>query len=306
MYSYNWNDGLYNTDDLDQIGAGSYTVVITDENGCDVTTTVVLEETEEGINVSHDTSLDTIYAGYGVSSNGATDGSIDITVSGGTGVYSYNWNDGLYSTEDLDQIGAGSYTLIVEDENGCSFTTNVDITQPDEMILTNDDNLQNLYENGDSFWAVPCFGDETGAIDIEVTGGAEPINYVWTNSDEDIVSTDEDLENIGADIYTVTVTDSNGNTIIQSIDVDQPPSLIYISLTNPIVNVLPCYGDETGQINIDIEDGLENTNYSFEWTDTNNNIVSSEQNLVNFGAGIYTVIATDPNGCAGTETYEIQ
>ena len=67
MYSYNWNDGLYSTEDLDQIGAGSYTVVITDENGCDVTTTVVLEETEEGIDVSHDTSLDTIYAGYGVS-----------------------------------------------------------------------------------------------------------------------------------------------------------------------------------------------------------------------------------------------
>ena len=78
----------YSTEDLDQIGAGSYTVVITDENGCDVTTTVVLEETQP-MQVVHDQSLDTIYAGYGVSCNGATDGSIDITVSGGTGVYTY-------------------------------------------------------------------------------------------------------------------------------------------------------------------------------------------------------------------------
>ena len=158
---------------------------------------------------------------------------------------------------------------------------------------------------GDSFWSVPCFGDETGAIDIEVIEGAEPIDYVWTNSNGDIISTDEDLENIGADIYTILVTDANGNTITQSVNVDQPPSLINISLTNPIVNVLPCFGDETGQINIDVDDGLEKTQIrSFEWTDTNNNIVSSEQNLVNFGAGIYTVIATDPNA-AGTETYEI-
>ena len=86
MYTYNWNDGLYSTEDLDQIGAGSYTLIVEDENGCAVTTTVVLEETEP-MQVVHDQSLDTIYAGYGVSCNGATDGSIDITVSGGTGVY---------------------------------------------------------------------------------------------------------------------------------------------------------------------------------------------------------------------------
>ena len=70
----------YSTEDLDQIGAGSYTLIVEDENGCAVTTTVVLEEIRAHASSVSDQSLDTIYTGYGVSCNGATDGSIDITV----------------------------------------------------------------------------------------------------------------------------------------------------------------------------------------------------------------------------------
>ena len=70
------------------------------------------------------------YNGYGVSCNGATDGSIDVTVTGGAGNYTYSWSSGQ-TTEDLNDIGAGTYILTVTDENGCSEEITVEITEPD-------------------------------------------------------------------------------------------------------------------------------------------------------------------------------
>ena len=146
--------------------------IVEDENGCAVTTTVVLEETEP-MQVVHDQSLDTIYAGYGVSCNGATDGSIDITVSGGTGVYTYNWNDGLYSTEDLDQIGAGSYTVVITDENGCDVTTTVVLEETQPMQVVHDQSLDTIYAG----YGVSCNGATDGSIDITVSGGTGVYTY---------------------------------------------------------------------------------------------------------------------------------
>ena len=68
------------------------------------------------------------YTGYGVSCNGASDGSIDVTVTGGTGVYTYVWMAGvamMSSDEDVENLPAGTYSVVATDENGCSVTTSV-------------------------------------------------------------------------------------------------------------------------------------------------------------------------------------
>ena len=75
------------------------------------------------------------YSGFGVSCFGYEDGSIDLTVSGGTGVYTYNWSNGTTS-EDLNDIGAGTYIVTVVDENGCSEEITVEITEPEGMELS--------------------------------------------------------------------------------------------------------------------------------------------------------------------------
>ena len=296
MYSYNWNDGLYNTDDLDQIGAGSYTVVITDENGCDVTTTVVLEETEEGIDVSHDTSLDTIYAGYGVSCNGATDGSIDITATGGTGVYTYNWNDGLYSTEDLDQIGAGSYTLIVEDENGCAVTTTVVLEETQPMQVVHDQSLDTIYTG----YGVSCNGATDGSIDITVSGGTGVYTYNWNDG---LYST-EDLDQIGAGSYTVVITDENGCDVTTTVVLEetQPMQVVHDQSLDTIYAGygVSCNGATDGSIDITVSGGTGV--YSYNWNDG----LYNTDDLDQLGAGSYTVVITDENGCDVTTTVVLE
>ena len=113
VYTYDWSNGA-TTEDLSDIGAGTYTVTATDENGCSVEITVEITETEP-IELS-ETHSD--YSGFGVSCFGYEDGSIDLTVTGGTGVYTYDWSNGA-TTEDLSNIGAGTYTVTATDENGC-------------------------------------------------------------------------------------------------------------------------------------------------------------------------------------------
>ena len=75
------------------------------------------------------------YTGYGVSCNGASDGSIDVTVTGGTGNYTYDWSNGA-TTEDVFDLGAGTYSVVVTDENGCSVSIEVEITESEAMDIS--------------------------------------------------------------------------------------------------------------------------------------------------------------------------
>ena len=108
-----WSNGE-TTEDLNNISAGTYSVTVTDSNGCQVSSIVEIIESDE-IDITY---LNADYSGYGVSCNGASDGSIDVTVTGGTGNYTYSWNNGE-TTEDLSDLSAGTYTLTVTDDNGC-------------------------------------------------------------------------------------------------------------------------------------------------------------------------------------------
>ena len=91
MYTYDWSNGAF-TEDVDGLSAGTYSVTVTDENGCSVSIEVEITETE-AMDISADAWSD--YTGYGVSCNGASDGSIDVTVTGGTGIiHMFGSNDG--------------------------------------------------------------------------------------------------------------------------------------------------------------------------------------------------------------------
>ena len=154
------------------------------------------------------------YTGFGVSCNGATDGSIDVTVTGGTGVYTYEWSNGATS-EDLSDLGAGTYSVVATDENGCSISIEVEITESDEMTLVVDQVLAGPHVLGD-------IEDGFGSISITVEGGTGQYTYEWTASLADGTTTWEngdDIDGLFAGTYSVVATDENGCSITSDITV---------------------------------------------------------------------------------------
>ena len=115
--------------------------------------------------------------------NGASDGFIDVTVTGGAGTISYAWSNGEI-TEDLEGLSAGNYTVVATDENGYSVTTSVEITETDAMEIS-------ATWPDYTGYGVSCNGASDGSIDVTVTGGTGVYTYVWM-AGEAMMSSDED------------------------------------------------------------------------------------------------------------------
>ena len=116
-YTYLWNnDSTLTNDTIINLCEGNYFVNITDNNGCTEEKTYVIEEPQQ---LSSTSAIPTTN-GFAISCNGANDGAINLTPSGGTGVYTYSWTDDngfTASTDDISNLSAGTYTLVVLDEN---------------------------------------------------------------------------------------------------------------------------------------------------------------------------------------------
>lgn len=269
-YSYSWTNQLSTvvstSQDLSNIVAGTYTVVVTDANGCTITFTQVITEPLLPIDV---TSVVTDVLCFGNST-----GSIDLTVTGGTAPFNYSWSSGQTS-EDISNLIAGLYAFTVIDNNGCSFTGNALVTQP-AMALTVTNTIQD----------VNCFGESNGNIDLTVTGGTSPYTYDWTNSTYLLSATSQDLNGFPADWYRFEVIDAHGCSVIDTLTITQPTQLT-TSISG--VNIL-CFGGNNGSIDLTIGGGV--TPYTYAW----NNGYTSED-LSNLIAGTYSVVVLDNHNC---------
>lgn len=161
--------------------SGTYTYQITDAHGCIVTTTAIVNNGTPAI--------ENFYTNN-VSCNGGTNGSVSLVVNNGNPTYTYNWSNGA-TTENITSLTAGTYTVEITDANGCITNGSYDITEPTSIDL-------NPLTSSD-------FGNNDGSIDLNVVGGTPGYTYSWSNGE-----TTEDLSNLSAGIYTVTVTDNNG------------------------------------------------------------------------------------------------
>ena len=163
-YSFLWSTGD-TTSNIDNIGLGDYTVTVTDANGCIDSETITVTEPLEYVS----SYVTNVYNSFGVSCNGSTDGSIDVTVVGGTSPHSYLWSTGA-TTEDLDSIGAGTYVITATDTNGCPTTQTVTITEPDSLLSGSLSIDQTICYN-----TVP---DTIESITLPV-GGNQPYSFNW-------------------------------------------------------------------------------------------------------------------------------
>jgi len=270
-YYFEWSNGS-TTQNLINVGVGSYTVSIFDDYGChrDYTTTVNSNNAPT-LSVNGTTSL---------TCNGDSNGSIDLTPTGGSGTLTYDWNDANNSTtQDLSGIGAGTYTVIVIDAANCSSTTSFTINEPTAIVETG------------SSTNVSCGGAADGSVNVIVTGGTAPYAYAWSNG-----ATTPNLPNLSGDTYFVTITDANGCTLV---------SADYEVLENAPINIAGTTtdancGQTDGAVDINISGGTGAGTYSTAW----NNGASTED-LTGVAAGSYMVTVTDAAGCSTQVPFNI-
>lgn len=263
-YRFKWNNGD-STQDLRNIPAGKYLLTATDANGCKQTVSTTLTQPEK---IAY--SVKTVKNVYCF---GEKDGAIDISVAGGVGPYLYNWNNGATS-QDLENVAAGKYHVQITDVNHCVKTLEADITQP-ELLTVKLDTIINIL----------CYGEQKGAVNVSVKGGVAPYTYSWSNG-----ATTEDISELPAGEYILNVTDAKGCSQVLRAEVKQPARLL--ARVSEVKNII-CHGNLTGAVSIQVTGGVQP--YIFKW-----NNGKTSQNLVDIGAGSYTVEITDQNGCSQT------
>ncbi|GEO02686.1 hypothetical protein AAE02nite_03500 [Adhaeribacter aerolatus] len=268
-YTYRWNSGTA-TEDLPKATPGLYSVTVTDATGCSATTTV-------NVGVI-DTPLTVTSSHTNVSRYGAADGSIDLSVIGGTGPYTFKWNAGA-ANEDLSRVTHGLYTVWVIDATGDSAYTAVYVSAYKEPLA-----LQTAHNPASRS------GADDGSIDLTVIGGVAPYTYRWNAG----VAT-EDLPRATPGLYTVTVTDATGATVTTSVyvSVKGQPLALRASHTDA-----SDWGKDDGSIDLTIVGGV--APYKVKW-----NAGSAMEDLPRVLPGIYKVTVTDAKGATATLTVEV-
>ena len=262
-FAYRWSNGA-TTQNLTGVAPGTYSVVVTDANGC----TASCSATVGGATALRPSITTTAATCCATSS-----GSLDLTVSGGSAPYTYRWSNGA-TTQDLNNVAAGTDTVTITDAAGCTATASGTITQPAALALRT------------TLTSPSCCNASTGGIDLAVGGGTAPYAYRWSNG-----ATTQDLSGIAAGTYSVTVTDARGCTANTSVTITQPTAL----RTSTSSTSATC-GNSDGTATAVASGGT--TPYSYRWSPGGQTTATA----TGLGAGTYSVTITDARGCTATSS----
>ncbi len=257
-YHYQWTTGD-TLPVIDSIPSGIYVVTVTDNRGC----------SEFAVATINDIGGPEITLNSIVDANcyGSTDGSISVDVSGGATPYDYLWSNGE-TTQDISNVPAGIYELIVEDEQGCQAIESFEIDQPSPIDI----NLGITEAN--------C-GAADGAVIADVSGGIDPYSYAWSTGD-----TDDEISGLAANVYSLTVTDDNSCTAAKYFSVSEigSPTIVIDSIFEGTC------GDVNGAIYITAYG--EYSTFNYLWSTGN-----ETEDLVGVNPGAYDVTVSDSSGC---------
>ncbi|MBX7182517.1 MAG: gliding motility-associated C-terminal domain-containing protein [Bacteroidia bacterium] len=273
-YSFSWNTTpVLTTQNITNLVQGSYTVNVTDVNGCQGSATAQVTQ-PQALSISF-TSID-------VTCNGFSDGSINATVTGGTPSYDYSWNSTpVQTTANATNLPAGNYVLTVTDSLGCVISDTRLITEPSPLTSTT------------TQVNVLCNGGNTGSATANPSGGTAPYSHLWNTSPSQSTAT---ASNLLVGTYTDTITDDNGCILTASVTITEA-SLIVVTTTPTNVS---CNGGNNGSAIASANGGVGP--YTYSWSTTP---VQNGPTAVNLTAGTYTVTVTDANLCTQTATVTI-
>ena len=269
-YSYAWSGGGGSAATANNLSAGTYTVTVTDNNGCEGTSSVTINEP---------TQLIVITSATAVSCNGGSNGAVSSIATGGTSSYSYLWSNGSTSSI-VTGMSAGTYTVTATDANGCTATATATITEPTAVVASIGTPTN-----------VSCNGGSDGSATASGSGGTSPYSFAWSGG----AGSSATATGLSAGTYTVTVTDANGCSDTETVTITEPTPVV-ASIGTP-TNV-SCNGGSDGSATASGSGGT--SPYSYAWSGG-----GSSATATSLSAGTYTVTVTDANGCTDTETVSI-
>ncbi|MCZ4407339.1 choice-of-anchor L domain-containing protein [Cryomorphaceae bacterium 1068] len=269
--------------DLQDLFAGTYDLIVTDGNGCFAEASITLTEPAEPLQGTITAS--SFPSGDNISCTGLDDGSISTVVTGGTEPYEFNWNgpDGFVSSDqNIENLMAGDYTLVILDANSCVQTINISLTEPAESLTAE---LEVISE-------VLCADSLNGSLSVSFSGGSPNINIQWIGPN-DFTSSEFTISDLPAGTYTFALTDANGCSVSGAQNLaNLSPIVITADLTSPICETL------TGIIDVSVSGGTPAYEYLWNTGDTS-------QDLVAIGPGVYDLLVTDGNGCESTASFDL-
>ncbi|MGR6088625.1 MAG: PKD domain-containing protein [Arcticibacter sp.] len=270
-YGYSWSPAGGGSSVANGLTGGTYTILVTDGNGCTSTSNVVVLQSNLNIVLTPDS----------VTCFGGSDGGITSVVTGNTGPISYSWNPTSQNTPDINNLAQGSYTLTVVDSINCTTNATVSVGQPLPPAVQLSANPAGI-----------CYGKTT----LITAGGG--VTYQWSNG----ASTDQiTVSPITGTTYTVTITNASGCTNSSDISIPVYPLPVVSFVADTI-----CAGQSTSFTNTSsVPSGII---ASYQWNFSNGSSSNSMNPASTFIAGVGSaqLIATTDQGCVDSITSPIR
>lgn len=265
-YTYAWSAGTANGSSVTSLPAGNFFVTVTDSHNCTDTVSFTLTEP---------TAITASITTTNATCNGLNDGTVNLTVGGGTSPYTYLWSESS-TTEDLNTVSAGTYTVTITDAKLCTVTATGNVGEPTAITLA--------FNHTDPL----CTGNTNGTAEVTANGGTPGYAYDWayTISGND----NSQLANLPAGIYDVTVVDAANCSVQGSVTLTDPPSLNAALMNKEEIS---CANAADGSVEVSVSGGTPPIQYS--WS---NGITAPLVN--NLAPGTYNVTVGDMNGCDTT------
>ncbi|HEX2936471.1 MAG TPA: T9SS type A sorting domain-containing protein [Bacteroidales bacterium] len=282
-YTYAWTtDGGSGINAIVQdqttLTKGSYSVQVSDKNGCIATLNNIVLTEPEKIN----------FKGTTVTRINGAHGSVNLSVQGGTPAYAYAWVGPGYtaSTEDIsDLTAAGNYTVVVTDSKSC---------RNDTTVFVADSHVLNAYLG--SKQNVLCKGESTGNITILTENVTGTPSYTWSPN----VGNTATVTNLSAGNYSVTVSDGSSHSSIVNVTISEPEAALAISVSRANIT---CYNANNGVLDANPSGGT--MPYVFNWTKEAQPYDGGDETQINLSEGTYAVTVTDANNCKASTSQVI-
>lgn len=211
---------------------------------------------------------------------GGSDGSVNVSASGGYPSYTYEWSTiPTQTTQAVSSLTAGTFTVTVTDGIGETIISSATVIQP-ELLTVSAEVTSN----------VSCFGGSNGQINVSVSGGTEPYSYLWSGG-----STNSSISNLSAGIYSVTVTDAHSCKATSSATVTEPSAAL--TANSGVAHIVTCNGGADGSVDVTVSGGT--TDYSYVWSTIP---VQTTHLATGLTAGTYMVTVTDAHSCTTTSS----